>query len=83
MIHWLTKVEDPFTLYGWWATVVWLAYLAMVVFGFAILEWIGLRRIHGAVPATFIIRCGPRLAGFGFFAWCIWHFLFVVTKVSK
>lgn len=82
-MHWLIQVENPFKLYGWWATVVWLAYVAMVIFGFIILEWIGLRRIHGAVPATFVIRCGPRIAGFAFFGWCVYHFLFVVTKVQR
>jgi len=81
--HWLVKTEDPFSAYGWWPTVIWLAYVGMVLFGFVVLEWIGVRRIHGAVPATWIIRCGPRLAGIGFFASAIYHFIFVVTKVAK
>jgi hypothetical protein len=82
ILHWLVKTSDPFELYGWWPTVIWLAYIVMVLFGFAALEWIGLRRVHGAVPATWIIRCGPRLGGIVLFVLAIWHFVFVATRVK-
>jgi hypothetical protein len=79
-LHWLIEVENPVKLYGFWPVLIWATWCVITLGGFALLETIGLKRTHEAIPLTWFIRCGPRLAGFVFFGWAIWHFLFVTTK---
>jgi len=80
-LHWLLQVENPFKLYGFFPVMLWLSWVLIAIAGFVFLETAGLKRWHGMIPLTWFIRCGPRLIGFAFFGWAIWHFLFVTTKV--
>lgn len=78
--QWLTHVENPIKLYGFFPIMLWISWAVTTLLGFAFLETLGVKRYQGMVPLTWFIRCGPVLAGLFVFGIAIWHFCFVTTK---
>lgn len=74
----------PYKDEGKWSKVtlyLWGAWAAAVIVGFAVLEWVGLRKAGDPhPPLTYIIRryCPAWalfLVGGGLGGWLVWHFI--------
>lgn len=82
IIHWLFACENPFELWGFFPAFIWISAMCIVALSFTGLEWMGIIRVNGMVPLTWVWRCAPRIVWFIGAALVIWHFAFVATKVK-
>lgn len=74
IFHWLFDCQNPFVLFGFFATIIWIYYSAVNVAWFFSIEIPGLRGWHGMVPFTYVLRCLPRAFYIAAAALIIWHF---------
>lgn len=81
--HWLWSPVNPGKLFGFLPVMVWAVVVIAFFSTFAVLETLGVRRVHGMVPLTWVWRCMPRLIDLILFGVGIWHFIFVTTKLPK
>lgn len=82
LIHWLFSCENPIKLWGFFPAIVWLVPMCVIAGTFGVLEYMGVSRIHGMVPLTWVWRCAPRIVWFIGAGLAIWHFAVVTTKVK-
>lgn len=80
---WLFATENPFKLWGFFPTLIWLIPMIVIVGVFAFQETLGVKRVHGMVPLTWIWRCAPRIIWFVAAGLSIWHFAVVSTRVPR
>lgn len=68
-------MTNVFRIYPGWTCWAWLIWCTVVLSSFAVIEYLGLRRIHGAIPLTWFIRDSlPQLARWMFACWLLYHF---------
>lgn len=64
-------MTNVFRIYPLWTCVLWTAILALV----GVVEILGLRRFHGAIPLTWMIRDSlPAWARWMLLGWMLYHF---------
>jgi hypothetical protein len=62
---------DVFKHYQLWTCVAWVSWIA----AFVILETLGLQRVHGAIPLTWLIRDSiPEWFRWMLLGWLLYHF---------
>jgi hypothetical protein len=70
----LFKADNPFRLYGFFPTMVWLVPIVLgALVYFSVFEWLGVARYKGMIPLTWFLRCIPWAAWLIFFSWFIPH----------
>lgn len=64
-------LHNIFKLYPAWTCITWIVLLGLM----AAIEWLGLKRWHGAIPLTWLIRDSvPRWALWMILGWLLYHF---------
>lgn len=64
-----------FKLYPAWTCWNWIIFSLVCGTWFGVLEYMGLRRFHGAIPYTWAIRDSiPQLARWMIACWILYHF---------
>lgn len=80
----LIHVQNPYHFFPHWAVNLWVFWIVMTLGTFAIYETLGLKRWHGAVPLTWVIRdMVPHLALLAFGVFWIIHFVFGNNPAAK
>jgi cytochrome b subunit of formate dehydrogenase len=75
-LHWFFVGDNPIRLYGFFPALVWLIPLVGgILIYFPVFEYMGLNRISGTIPLTWMLRCIPPVVWLIFFAWFIPHIL--------
>ena len=68
-------MHNIFKLYSAWTCWAWIIWLLAAGVSFAVLETLGLRRWHGAIPLTWVVRDSlPRIALWLLCSWLLFHF---------
>jgi hypothetical protein len=72
----LIHVQNPYRFFPWWIVTAWLAWITLTLGLFAVFETLGMKRWHGAVPLTWVIRdMVPHLILLLFGVWWVIHFV--------
>lgn len=80
----LIHVQNPYRAFPHWIVNAWVAWISVTLIWFAIQETIGMKRWHGAVPLTWVIRdMVPHLTLFAFGVWWVIHFVFQHNPTVK
>jgi len=83
VLHWLFACQNPFALWGFFPVMIWITFLALVGLYFTPFETLGVMRVHGMVPLTWVLRCFPPVIWFVVGPVAIWHFDFVKTHAIQ
>ena len=68
-------MHNIFKLYPAWTCWAWIIWLTIFGSSFFVLETFGLRRWHGAIPLTWVVRDSlPRFALWLLCSWLLFHF---------
>jgi hypothetical protein len=83
ILHWLFDCQNPFHLWGFFPVMIWVTFLSLIALYFAPFETLGVLRVHGMVPVTWVLRCLPRAIWFIAGPVAVWHFDFVKTNATQ
>jgi len=83
-LHWLFDCQSPVRLWGFFPVLVWIVFLTGAALYFAAFESLGMLRVHGMVPLTWVLRPAvPRIVWFIAGPLAVWHFDLVKTHAIQ
>ncbi|HEV7522990.1 MAG TPA: hypothetical protein VGP89_17950 [Candidatus Angelobacter sp.] len=80
----LVHVANPYRSFPWWTVTAWLSWIALTLGLFGVFETLGMKRWHGAVPLTWVIRdVVPHLVLLAFGVFWVVHFVIQHNPAAK